>query len=196
MHVTQTRARPASPRTRLAIVLAAVLLASLFGLAASTATARPALGASTFHSLELYAQKLLNCSRTGGSIRSDGTCAGYGSGSYSTKRAALPLRTGLSSVARSWAKHLVATDACQHGDLTARLRTAGYSGSAWGENIGCSDYGTAKNAVLQSFLAFQREKASNGGHWRNIKNAAYASIGIGVWKANGRSRVVIDFYRP
>jgi uncharacterized protein YkwD len=69
-------------------------------------------------------------------------------------------------------------------------------GTAWGENIGCWDLASAYKSVLASHRAFQAEKATNGGHWRNIKNARYKYIGIGVWKASGHTRLVTDFYRP
>ena len=73
---------------------------------------------------------------------------------------------------------------------------AGYRGTPWGENIGCWDLASAYKAVLASHRAFQAEKATNGGHWRNIKNPRYRYVGIGVWKANGHTRLVMDFYRP
>ena len=55
-------------------------------------------------------------------------------------------------------------------------------------------YSTAKAAVLASHLKFQAEKSTNGGHWRNIKNAKYHWIGIGVWRSTTRTRLVVDFY--
>ena len=70
------------------------------------------------------------------------------------------------------------------------------TGSAWGENIGCGSYYAARRAVLLSHLAFQAEKSSNGGHWRNLKNPMFKSVGVGVWRTSGRTRLVIDFYRP
>ena len=73
---------------------------------------------------------------------------------------------------------------------------AGYRPSAWGENIGCGSGATARRIVLMSHLAFQAEKSSNGGHWRNLKNPAYKYVGVGVWRTGGQSRLVIDFYRP
>ncbi len=103
--------------------------------------------------------------------------------------------SGLSSVARKWAKRLAVYNKCTHGDVAARLRAAGYTSYRWAENIGCRDgVSTAKKAVLASHLKFQAEKSYNGGHWRNIKNPAYKYIGIGVWRDGSRTRLVTDFY--
>ena len=43
-------------------------------------------------------------------------------------------------------------------------------------------------------LAMQAEKSVNGGHWANMKNAGYKSVGIGVATRGGRTTVVYDFY--
>ena len=56
--------------------------------------------------------------------------------------------------------------------------------------------GGAKAAVLGSHLFFQSEKSYNGGHYRNMMNAAYTQVGIGVWVSGGRVRLVVDFYHP
>jgi uncharacterized protein YkwD len=190
-------AQRASLRSRLSIVLAASLFASLFAFGASTA-APPSATASTapWYAVETYYLGLLNCTRTGGWVTSDGSCKGYGTGHYSRYVPPLKRSAGLSAVARSWAKQIAAVGACRHGDPSARLRAAGFVGTAWGENIGCWDLASAYKSVLASHRAFQAEKSANGGHWANIKNARYRYVGIGVWKANGHTRLVTDFYRP
>ncbi len=40
----------------------------------------------------------------------------------------------------------------------------------------------------------QAEQPSGGGHWQNMKNAGYKSVGIGVATGNGTTMVVYDFY--
>ena len=190
-------AQRASLRSRIALVIAAAMLASAFGFALSAASPRSTMAATPpWYDVETYYLKLVNCTRTGGWVLKDGTCTGYGSGKYSKYVAPLKRSGGISSVARGWAKHLAAIDACAHGDPGARLRKAGYRGSAWGENIGCNNYDSARKAVLRAHRAFQAEKKTGGGHWKNIKNAAYKYIGIGVWRTSGRTRLVTDFYRP
>lgn len=148
---------------------------------------------------EMLVLSWTNCTRTGGWVLSDGSCRGYGSGRYSTYVPGLAHSRGLSDlVARPYAKLLAVRARCSHyldGDPGYRLRRAGYRAYTWGENIGCRDgYRSASQAVLASYLNFQAEKSTNGGHWKNIKNPKYKWIGIGVWKYYGRVRLVQDFY--
>jgi hypothetical protein len=168
-----------------------------------TTTAAVALTTTTidkpWYSVERFYLGLVNCTRTGGWVLSDGTCRGYGSGRYSAYVPPLIYLFGISDrVARPYAKLLAVKGICSHtadGDPGTRLRRAGYLRWSWGENIGCRDgYATAKAAVLASHLNFQAEKSSNGGHWRNIKSAKYHWIGIGVWRYGTRTRLVTDFY--
>jgi hypothetical protein len=154
-----------------------------------------------WYSTELFYLGLVNCTRTGGWVLSDGTCRGYGSGHYSVYVRPLTLAAGISNaVSRPYAKLLAVRNVCSHfydGDPGYRLRRAGYLSWTWGENIGCRDgYSTAKAAVLASHLYFQSEKSTNGGHWKNIKNAKFAWIGIGIWRYGSRTRLVTDFYHP
>ncbi len=177
---------------------------------ASAPTLQPALDSSTvalattvvdkpWYTVERFSLGLINCDRTGGWILADGTCRGYGSGHYSAYVPPIAYSIGLSDkVSRPYSKLLVTRAICSHtayGDPGYRLRLAGYMLWNWGENIGCRDgYASAKAAVLASQLAFQAERSANGGHWRNIKNARYRSIGIGVWRYGSRTRLVLDFY--
>lgn len=210
---TSSHHQPASrsrSRTLLGSLVAASLLASLIA-APAAATSRttvriPATGTITTSAVarywfpeELYYLGLVNCTRTGGWVLNDGTCRGYGSGRYSAYVPPLRYSAGMSDlVARPYARYLAVTNQCSHfldGNPGDRLRRAGYNGYSWAENIGCrSGYKYAKPAILASHLYFQAEKSANGGHWRNIKNAKLKWIGIGVWKASGRVRLVTDFY--
>lgn len=154
-----------------------------------------ASGSATWYAVETYYFRLLNCTRTGGLVRSDGSCSGAGSGPL----APYLLDAGISSkVARPYAKLLASRGICSHfadGDPGDRLRRAGYPNYVWGENIGCRS-GDPYAAVLGSHLYFQAERSTNGGHWRNIMNPAFDRVGIGVWVASGRVRLVTDFYHP
>ena len=146
-------------------------------------------------SVETYYLGLMNCTRTGGWVTSTGRCSSPGGRNV----APLKLSTGISSkVSRPYAKRLAIGNDCSHfigGNPGDRLRRAGYSSYRWAENIGCRS-GSAKAAVLGSHLFFQSEKSYNGGHYRNMMNAAYSHVGIGVWVSGGRVRLVIDFYHP
>ena len=198
MHTPVSVARRWPRRSRISSVIAASLLASVFAFGASGAQPAPAAASTApWYAVETYYLKLVNCTRTGGWVRADGSCAGYGSGRYSAYVPPLRLGSGLSAVSRSWAKHLAVVNGCFHGDPGLRLRKAGFNGWSWGENIGCGWGTTTKDvyaAVLASHRAMQAEKSSNGGHWKNLKNPRYNRIGIGVWKYNSRVRVVTDFY--
>ena len=191
-------AQRASVRSRMAAITGTALLAALFSFAASGVMPSGVSAAEPpWYDVELYYLKLVNCTRTGGWVLSDGTCKGYGSGRYSKYVAPLKLSAGISSVSRRWAKYLAVNARCVHGDPGARLRKAGYTSYRWAENIGCRDgYASARKAVLATHRFYQAEKPTNGGHWRNIKNPVYRSIGIGVWRDGGRTRLVSDFYAP
>ena len=186
-----------SLQTRVAVVIATAMLASIFSFALSAASPAPTMALEArWESVETYYLKLINCTRTGGWVKKDGHCDGYGSGRYSKYVAPLKASAGIANVARKWARHLVDENACGHGDPGARLRRAGYHPSWWGENVGCNNYAGVYDAVLQSHRSMQAEKSYGGGHWKNIKNSAYKYAGVGIWRDHGRTRVVTDFYRP
>ena len=81
------------------------------------------------------------------------------------------------------------------GSAKDRLAAAGYTSYHWAENLGCRS-GDPNAAVLGSHLFFQAEKSTNGGHYVNMVNANYDRVGVGVWVASNRVRLVVDFYRP
>jgi hypothetical protein len=208
----RTGARSGRARLLVGLALASSVVGSLAvapTVGASTLAPRPDATWTTaltttvvdkpWYTVERFYLGLVNCTRTGGWVLSDGTCRGYGTGRYSVYVAPLTYLFGISDkVSRPYAKLLAVRNLCSHtadGDPGYRLRRAGYLRWTWGENIGCRDgYATAKAAVLASHLKFQAEKSTNGGHWRNIKNAKYHWIGIGVWRYGSRTRLVTDFY--
>jgi uncharacterized protein YkwD len=150
---------------------------------------------------ERLALALLNCTRTGGVVRRNGACEGYGSGAFSDTRPALRLHDGISrEVAFPWARAMVRTDVCAHvipgrPGLAARMASAGFGHRAYGENVGCG-WGpvSAERAVIMTHRAMQAEQRTGGGHWRNIKDRAYKSVGIAVTRLGGMTVVVYDFY--
>jgi len=154
-----------------------------------------AVGGGSWGAVETYYLRLMNCTRTGGWVTSTGSCSSPGGRSV----APLKLDAGISSrVSRPYAKKLAVNNLCTHfsgGTPGDRLRAAGYTSYRWAENLGCRS-GNPYSAVLGSHLFFQSEKSYNGGHYVNLMNAAYDRVGIGVWVASGRVRLVIDFYHP
>jgi uncharacterized protein YkwD len=154
-----------------------------------------AVGGGSWAAVETYYLGLMNCTRTGGWVTSTGRCSSPGGRDV----APLRLNSAISSkVSRPYAKRLAIGGDCSHfigGSPGDRLRRAGFTSYRWAENIGCRS-GGAMAAVLASHLFFQSEKSYNGGHYRNLMNAAYNQVGIGVWVSGGRVRLVVDFYHP
>lgn len=144
--------------------------------------------------------RMMNCIRTGGTLRSDGTCTGYGTGANGGYRAPYLLSVAASDrVARPYAKLLVSLKECNHwfdGSPSDRLRRGGIEFSNYGENIGCRDGSVARDSVLASHLNFQSEKSYNGWHWRNIKEPSLTHVGIGFWQVGTTIRFTVDFFRP
>lgn len=153
------------------------------------------VGAATWGAVESYYLGLMNCTRTGGLVSSTGSCSGAGSRDV----AALWQDDGISSsVSRPYAKLLAVNNLCTHfsgGTPGDRLRAAGYPSYVWAENLGCRS-GDPYASVLGTHLFYQSEQPYNGGHYVNLMNAKYDRVGIGVWVAAGRVRLVVDFYRP
>ncbi|HEY8439310.1 MAG TPA: Ig-like domain-containing protein [Candidatus Limnocylindrales bacterium] len=154
-----------------------------------------AVGGGSWGAVETYYLRLMNCTRTGGWVTSTGSCSSPGGRNV----APLKLDAGISTrVSRPYAKKLAVNNLCTHfsgGTPGDRLRAAGYTSYRWAENLGCRS-GNPYSAVLGSHLFFQSEKSYSGGHYVNLMNAAYDRVGIGVWVAGGRVRLVIDFYHP
>ena len=155
-------------------------------------------GGGSWASVERYYLGLLNCTRGGGIVTSSGACSSPGGSGL----APLVLDSGISDrVSRPYAKLLATTGVCSHfdgGTPGDRLRRAGYTSYRWGENLGCRSASSAMASVLGTHLYFQTERSWSppGGHWVNMMNPAYNRVGIGVWVASGRVRLVIDFYHP
>jgi hypothetical protein len=157
---------------------------------------RPASG--SWAAAERYLLTLLNCTRGGGWVLSDGSCSSPGGSGV----APLKLDSGIGDdVARPYAKKLALSGVCSHfsgGDPGDRLRAAGYTGYHWAENIGCRYFSDPRDAAVSLVQFFQSERTWSppGGHWVNMMNADYDRAGIGLWVSGGNLRFVIDFYRP
>jgi len=189
-------------KTRAVLTLPLALVVAL--LAASLTAPAVVAGTSVKRvaAAEQYAHELLNCTRTGGFVRADGKCIKR-SGAKRHSAWVKPLRlhaTISREVAWPWARAMADRGFCAHTfaslpDLTQRMRTSGFHYRFHGENIGCgSSAGSPKQVVLAVHRMMQAEKRWRGGHWRNIKEAGYKSVGIAVATGNGRTTVVWDFY--
>ncbi|HSS34805.1 MAG TPA: Ig-like domain-containing protein, partial [Patescibacteria group bacterium] len=152
------------------------------------------VGAGSWHAVETYYLKLMNCTRGGGWVTSGGSCSSPGGSGI----APLILSSGISThVSRPYAKFLAGSGICSHfadGDPGDRLRRAGYAGD-YRENIGCRSASNPFSSVLGTHLFFQDEKPCGGYcHYANIMSTKMKYVGIGVWVANGRVRLVVDFW--
>jgi uncharacterized protein YkwD len=149
----------------------------------------------SWHAVETYYLRLMNCTRQGGWVKGGGSCSSPGGRGVS----ALWISSSISDkVSRPYARLLATRNQCSHfigGNPGDRLRRAGFSSYRWAENLGCRS-GNPYSAVLGSHLYFQSEKSYRGGHYVNLMNAAYDRVGLGVWVSNGRVRLVVDFYHP
>ena len=156
-------------------------------------------GAVRHEGLERYALKLVNCTRTGGWVQADGSCKGYGSGKHSKYRSPLRFHGGIADdVAWPWARRIARAGYCGHSlagqDVDLRFRRAGYRHADNGENVGCSYAWGARTMVLRTHRMMQGERSYAGPHWRQMKDPDFRTVGIGVAKARGQTRIVLDFY--
>ncbi len=172
---------------------------ALLSIACLLGSAAPAGAAGApYEDLEKLALSLVNCTRTGGWVRPDGTCKGRGSGKYSAYRKPLTLSAGISrNVSRTYAVKLAAADYCNHdlhSTVQGRFRAGGYKGTKFGESLGCSGGYTTREMVIVTHRSMQAERSFNGWHWKNMKNRDFKRVGIGIARSGRESRVVYDFY--
>jgi hypothetical protein len=179
----------------------AIAVALTLVLAAVSAVGAADTGVARVYSAEKYALSLLNCTRTGGWVKADGSCVARGSGKYSAYRKPLRRHKGISrKVAWPWARTMVQYGVCDHTiagkpSLVQRMRRKGFRYHYYGENLGCGWGSSDVHAiVLMTHRSMQAEKSWRGGHWRNIKDRGFKSVGIGVAHGQGRTMVVYDFY--
>ncbi len=109
---------------------------------------------------------------------------------------ALRYHAGVSdTVARPYAKKLVASGVCSHfygGTIGDRLRAAGFTGYQWGENLGCRYFSDPREAA-ESLVRFFK---GSPGHYANMMARRYTHAGIGLWSSGGTLRFVVVFYSP
>ena len=156
-------------------------------------------GRSSWAAAERYMLRLMNCTRGGGWVESNGACSSPGGSGI----APLQLHAGISDkVARPYAKRLATAGACTHfyagTTIGSRLRAAGYVGAAYGENISCRYYSDPLDAAV-AFVRFcqaERSWSPPGGHWVNLMNPRLRYVGIGLWVSGNHLNFVMDFFTP
>jgi hypothetical protein len=155
-----------------------------------------ASSSAPWHSAEMYYLSLLNCTRTGKWVTSTGLCSTQTHHTLPAQ-AALPYRSDIADgAARPYARELAIRNALTHTldgtTIRTRLAAAGIYPSTYGENISSPGNASA-SGMIAAELFFQNEYWNRGGHYANIMNPKYRSVGVGVWQQLGRTRVVIDF---
>lgn len=188
-----------TPSPRRALLLAFTMTLVTLAAPGPTLAASAPAGSAPYLKLERFALSLLNCTRTGGWVRTNGTCKDRGTGKHSGYRKPLKLNAGISSrVSRPYSVSLAAADACMHtlggSSIAGRLKAGGFPGYPYGESVGCSGGYTTRVMVIRISRMFQAERGSRGWHWRNLKNRRFSQLGIGVARVGRESRVVFDFY--
>lgn len=175
-----------------------LLVPSVLVFLVTVSTAVPAAALDTrWPKQERFALSLLNCTRTGGWVKSNGVCIDRGTGKHSTYRKPLTAKALLADeIARPQARRVAKAGYLSHtlgGSITTRFARAGIHCCAMGESIGHWRSGV-KAAVIQVTLMVQAEKASRGWHWRNAKDSRFKFVGIGIWTRNRDVYVAFDFW--
>jgi hypothetical protein len=180
-------------RHRLQLAAIAAVMAALIGLSSTPAAALT----TRWPAAERYALSLLNCTRTGGWVKKDGTCIDRGSGKHSQLRKPLKVKVRLAdNIARPQARRVARAGYLDHdlgGSILKRFARAGIHCCAMGESLGHYE-GKVKDAVLAVHLMIQAEKGTGGWHWRNLKDKRFTFVGIGVWVKGNDVWVAYDFW--
>ena len=184
-----------------------IAIASMLTVAMLATTAAPVAAADPWRAkaAEKLAVKLTNCLRSGGYVRTDGTCKGWGKGRYAKPRPLLKRSAKISNkVAWPWARRSVTwygTRSCWIGHQRygstedKRFATVGLKHRINGENMGCGLYGSGKRTVIRVVRMWQAEKSYGGWHWRQLRSKDYRSVGVGVARYGKRkTQLVMNLY--
>lgn len=177
-----------------------VCLALMVPAAPAGAASGTGISSSTEDDLQAFALSLVNCTRGGGWVRSNGTCDRHPRQRYrSTRRKPLKLSETISErVAESLAVRCARKGWCSHTlgkGYKARFRSIGVKGYV-GEALGYGHWDSARKTIISSFRRMQSEKitgAWNRWHWRYIKEPDFERVGIGIAKRGSYAVIVYDF---
>lgn len=183
---------------------ARLFIASLFCLALMVpglpagAASGTGISSSAEDDLQEFALSLVNCTRAGGWVRSNGTCDEHPRQRYrSTRRKPLEHSERISEkVAETLAVRCAKRGRCSHTmgpGYKARFRSIGVR-SYVGEALGYGWWGNARKTIISSFRLMQSEKfKSFKWHWRYIKDPNFERVGIGIAKRGNYTVIVYDF---
>jgi hypothetical protein len=201
MRVALRRSRHApGARTFIACLFALCLLVPAAPVGAAGGTG---ISSSEENDLQAFALSLVNCTRTGGWVRKDGSCDRTPSRKYrSTRRPPLKLSEKISEdIAEPLAAKCRRLGRCGHNVMASyqtRFRRAGITTRHIGEALGYGWWGPARKSIISSFRRMQEEKITGAWsrwHWRYIKDPDFRRVGIGIAKRGAYTVVVYDFAR-
>ena len=196
-HALRTARQSRGARTFFASLIALCLLVPAAPAGAASGTG---ISATAEDDLQAFALSLINCTRRGGWVRTDGSCDKNPSRQYrSTRRHSLKLSERISErVAESLAVRCAKLGRCSHTlgkGYKARFRSIGVR-SYVGEALGYGWHGPAKKTIISSYRIMQAEKINgkwNRWHWRYIKEPDFERVGIGIAKRGNYTVIVYDF---
>ncbi len=196
-HALRTSRQSRGARLLFACLIALCLVVPA---APAGATSGTGISSSAEDDLQAFALSLVNCTRGGGWVRSNGSCDEHPSRKYrSTPREPLKLSERISErVAETLAVKCVKKGRCGHyvgQHYTVRFRNIGIKGDI-GEALGYGWWGPARKSIISSFRIMQSEKitgAWNRWHWRYIKEPDFERVGIGIAKRGDYTVIVYDF---
>jgi hypothetical protein len=194
-HALRTSRHARGARTLIASLIALCLLIPAMPAGAASGTG---ISSSAEDDLQAFALSLVNCTRGGGWVRTNGTCDEHPKAKYrSTRRKPLKLSETISEkVAETLAVRCAKRGRCGHyvgAHYTTRFKRIGIKGEI-GEALGYGWWGPAKKSIISSFRIMQGEKfKSYKWHWRYIKEPAFKRVGIGIAKRGNYTVIVYDF---
>ena len=157
---------------------------------------------SPWSSMEQYALRLINCTRTGGWVVVGGSCSSYGHHTMPRQSPLVYDRNIAAKVARPWAKWLADRGLFAHNAdyprltiveaVHRRFERAGYTSAHFGENLG-SKPATPAGQVGEE-IYYQNESPCRCEHYLNIMWPNFRRVGVGIWISKGRTRLVESFY--
>jgi hypothetical protein len=152
---------------------------------------------SPWYASEVYYWRLMNCTRTGGWVTSNGSCSSVTHHTLPAQNA-LRLSAAIStSVSRPYAAYMADNGLLSHylrgTNPHGRMCKAGFCGGGWGENI-ASPRSVGKGGMISIEIFYQNEFWCRCEHYGNIMNRYFSQAGIGVWFSKS-VRVAIDFYQ-
>ncbi len=156
-----------------------------------------ATASAPYYASEIYYFNLMNCTRTGKWVTSNGSCS---TATHHTLPAQSPLTYSArisNLVSRPYAKfmadHRIFIHEGYHDAHWRLCNWGGYCGSSFGENIAWPT-SSGRSGMIAVEIYYQNEYWCRCEHYYNIMASWLHQAGVGVWVTGSNVRVSIDFY--